>query len=53
MGNRYKIADYLLSKGFKETLHGDDREEWVKGNTKIIYEGYGMGLWGYMHTELI
>ena len=53
MGNRYKIAYYLLSKGFKEILHGDDREEWVKGNTKIIYEGYGMGLWGYMHTELI
>ena len=53
MGNRYKIADYLLSKGFKETLHGDDREEWLKGNTKIIYEGYDMGLWGYMHTELI
>ena len=55
IGDRYKIADYLLSKGFKETLHGDDEEVWVKGNTKITYECYDDGglLWGYMHTELI
>ena len=53
--NRYKIADYLLSKGFKETLHGDDEEVWVKGNTEVTYEDYDNGahLWGYMHTELI
>lgn len=55
IGNRYKIADYLLSKGFKETLHGDDEEIWVKGNTEITYECYDKGahLWGYMHTELV
>ena len=55
MGDRYKIADYLLSKGFKETLHGDDEEVWVKGNTQVTYECYDKGahLWGYMHTELI
>ena len=53
MGNRHKIADYLLSKGFKETLHGDDEEVWVKGNTEVTYECYGGGLWGYMRTELI
>lgn len=55
IGNRYKIADYLLSKGFKETLHGDDEEVWVKGNTEVTYECYDKGahLWGYMHTELI
>ena len=55
IGNRYKIADYLLSKGFKETLHGADGEIWVKGNTQVIYESYdgGAHLWGYMHTELI
>ena len=54
IGNRYKIADYLLSKGFKETLHGDDEEVWVKGNTQVTYECYDKGahLWGYMHTEL-
>lgn len=55
VGDRYKIADYLLSKGFKETLHGDDEEVWVKGNTEVTYEDYDNGghLWGYMHTELI
>ena len=55
MGDRYKIADYLLSKGFKETLHGDDEEVRVKGNTEVTYECYDKGahLWGYMHTELV
>ncbi len=53
VGDRYKIADYLHLKHFARIMYSDDREEWVKGNTKIIYEGYGMGLWGYMHTELI
>lgn len=55
MGDRYKIADYLLSKGFKETLHGEHEEVWVKGNTEVTYECYDSGarLWGYMHTELI
>ena len=55
VSNRYKIADYLLSKGFKETLHGDDEEVWVKGNTQVTYECYDKGAhpWGYMHTELV
>lgn len=55
VSDRYKIADYLLSKGFKETLHGDDEEVWVKGNTEVTYECYDKGahLWGYMHTELV
>ena len=55
IGNRYKIADYLLSKGFKETLHGADEEIWQKGNTEVTYESYDTGahLWGYMHTEAI
>lgn len=53
--NRYKIANYLLSKGFHEVLHGDDEEIWQKGNTEVTYECYDKGahLWGYMHTELI
>lgn len=53
--NRYKIADYLRSKGFKEKFHLDDEEIWVKGNTEVTYECYDKGahLWGYMHTELI
>lgn len=55
IGDRYKIADYLLSKGFKETLHGADEEIWQKGNTEVTYECYDTGahLWGYMHTEAI
>lgn len=55
IGDRYKIADYLRSKGFKETLHGADEEVWVKGNTEVTYECYDnfAHLWGYMHTELI
>lgn len=55
IGDRYKIADYLRSKGFKETLHGADEEVWVKGNTEVTYECYDNGghLWGYMHTELV
>ena len=51
--NRYKIADYLLSKGFRETLHENDEQVWVKGNTEVTYESYADGMWGYMHTELI
>lgn len=55
LGDRYKIAKYLRSKGFKETLHGDHEEVWVKGNTEVTYEDYDNWghLWGYMHTELI
>lgn len=53
VGDRYKIADYLNSKHFIRIKCWNDREEWIKGNTKIIYEGYANGLWGYMHTELI
>lgn len=55
LGDRYKIADYLLSKGFKEILHGDDEEVWVKGNTEVTYECYDKGAhhWDYMHTELV
>ena len=55
LGDRYKIANYLLSKGFHEVLHGDDEEIWQKGNTEVTYECYDKGahLWGYMHTELV
>lgn len=55
--NRWDIARYLTKKGFKEVMHGEDEEIWVKGNTQVTYESYdpsnGDGLWGYMHTELI
>ena len=53
--DRDKIAEYLRSKGFRETLHWDDEETWRKGNTEVTYECYDNGahLWGYMHTEKI
>jgi hypothetical protein len=50
--DREKIWDYLEKKGFSEVLHGSDEEVWVKGNTKVTYESYVDGMWGYMHTEL-
>lgn len=53
--DRHKIADYLVSKGFRRIKWGSDLEVWIKGNTEITYEGYdkGANLWGYMHTEKI
>lgn len=55
MGDRDKITAYLTSKGFTPLTQADDYEEWIKGNTQIVYECYDNGahLWGYMHTELI
>lgn len=50
--DRKKIWDYLEKKGFSEVLHGSDEEVWVKGNTRVTYESYIDGRWGYMHTEL-
>ena len=53
--SREKIADYLLSKGFREVLHGYDEEVWQKGNNEVTYECYDKGahFWGYMHTEKV
>ena len=51
--DRWKIWDYLEKRGFSEVLHGSDEETWVKGNTRITYESYIDGMWGYMHTELV
>ena len=55
IGDRYKIADYLTSKGFNLDCKVNGCEVWVKGNTEVTYENYDKvaHLWGYMHTELI
>lgn len=52
--SREKIAEYLTSKGFRRDFR-ERLEVWVKGNTKVTFEGYDddAHLWGYMHTELI
>lgn len=55
MESREKITEYLTSKGFTPLTQGDDYEEWSKGNTMVVFEGYDNSgqLWGYMHTELV
>lgn len=54
VGGKNKIAKYLTSKGFTPYTQVEDYEEWVKGNTMIVFEDCDhSGLWGYMHTELI
>ena len=51
--DRDKIAAYLTAKGFTPLTQTDDYEEWLKGNTQVIYESYVDGMWGYMHTEFV
>lgn len=54
IAERGKIAEYLISKGFKQYAWFDHMEVWTKGNTRIVFEEYDRTghLWGYMHTEL-
>lgn len=53
--DRYKIADYLISKGFCMGRFTDNFEVWTKGNTEITYECYDKerNAWVYMHTEKV
>lgn len=53
--DRFKIADYLASKGFRCTEHGIGLEVWIKGNTKVTYENYNFdaNVWVRMHTEKV
>lgn len=55
MGSRENITAYLTSKGFNPWMQATHYEEWVKGNTKIVFEEYDHTghLFGYMHTELL
>ena len=55
MKSRENIATYLTSKGFKPWTQTTHYEEWVKGNTKIVFEEYDRTghLFAYMHTELL
>ena len=55
MASREKITAYLTSKGFTPWCQADNYEEWVKGNTKVVFEEYDQSgnLFGYMHTELL
>lgn len=54
--NREAITKYLTKRGFTPGCQDKHYEEWYKGNTLIVFEGYdktnGNGLWGYVHTEL-
>ena len=53
--SRDGITKYLTSKGFTPLTQGKDYEEWAKGNTMVVFEGYDNGahLWGYLHTEVV
>ena len=51
IGKRDAIAEYLLGKGFRNTIYEMDFEEWIKGNTKIVFESCIDNVWGYVHTE--
>lgn len=55
VANRYKIAEYLPSKGFHRVKCGNDVEVWIKGNTKVTYECYNFeaNTWVRMHTEKV
>ena len=55
MASREKITAYLTNKGFNPWMQAEHYEEWVKGNTKIVFEEYDRTghLFGYMHTELL
>ena len=52
---RHKIADYLVSKGFRRIKWGSDLEVWIKGNTEVTYECYDKerNAWVCMHTEKV
>lgn len=54
IGKPLKIEDYLCDHDFD--IERDEMpfmQSWTKGNTRIVFESYADGLWGYVHTELI
>lgn len=53
--DRHKIANYLTSKGFRNTKCGIGLEVWIKGNTEVTYECYDKerNAWVRMHTEKV
>lgn len=55
MLSRERVTEYLTSKGFFPGCQSENYEEWLKGNTCIIFEEYDAvaGQWAYLHTELV
>lgn len=48
------IHKCLKEEGFDDPIHSDEGMEiWEKGNTRIVFENYQGGMWGYLHTEYI
>lgn len=47
------MEGYLKRKGFKELVSNEYKSVWVKGDTKVVYEGYIDGMYGYMRTEYV
>lgn len=51
---RPRIYEYLKSLGWDDPIHSDSSLEiWEKGDTKIYFEDYRDGTWGYLHTEYV
>lgn len=51
--NREECAEYLKKNGFS-CIHDDDYFSiWEKGDTKVYYDGYADGMFGYMTTEYV
>lgn len=48
------IHKCLKEEGFDDPIHSDEGMEiWEKGNTRIVFECYVNGMWGYLRTEYI
>ena len=48
------IVDYLEGEGFEEIdTPSMDYAVFEKGNTRIVFESYIGGMYGYVHTEYI
>ena len=47
------MEEFLKEKGFKLVSQDNDSEIWQKGDTRVYYDGFVGGSYGYMRTEYI
>lgn len=54
VGDFFDIEAYLKKEGFEcKADNFPFMQKWSKGNTRIVFEDYMDGLWGYMYTDLV
>lgn len=52
--DKRRIGEYLRGMGWGNPIHSDDCIEiWEKGDTRICFDTYSGGQWGYVHTEFV